>query len=207
MSNRNLLRTEYRTPTHANLKIRLGYEPLLQSDRVHNDAMLLKKYERRFVKTDYKNNKVVQIDDRTGQPYNQKEAVKYINLNKYGTETPDKDYAYLERKRQLDARETRIDKSEEHGPLGFRKALSRKTDSGSTIVEGQHQTHVDKRRSKLAKERAKLAILKEGTSFDKPTEEEIKEQNQKLLPKAKVEKVNGETKINLNKIRIPNYDE
>ena len=181
MSNRNLLRTQYRTPTLESLKLQLGYHPVLVADREHNDAMLLKKYQRRFVTTEYKDNKVVQIDSRTGKEYNQNEVIKYINLNKYGTETPDKDYAYLKRQLELNNLEERINKSEEHGPLGIRKFLSRKTGSGSTVVEGQHQTHLDNRRAHLKKERDKLAILKKGTSFGKLTAAEIKEQNINVL--------------------------
>ena len=163
---KNTLPTQYRTPTHQDLRRELGINTFGQ--RVYNDDHLLKKYEDRFVRWDFVDGKKVRIDTRISNThvYDPNATKKYINLNKYGTETPYKDYQYLERKRQLDAREKRIDKSEEHGPFGFRKALSKKKLGGGKIVEGQHQTHVDKRRAKLVKERDKLAILKEGTSFD-----------------------------------------
>jgi len=201
MSKRNLLRTQYRKPTHENLKLRLGYHPIFTVDRESQDRQLLGRYEDRFVKTDYKDNKVIQIDKRTGNIYNKEEAIKYINLNKYGTETPDEDYAYLERKRQLDAREKRINKSEKHGPLSIRTALSRKTDSGSTVVEGQHQTHVEKRRSNLVKEREKLAILKEGTSFDVLTLDEAQKDKDQILGKTPPVQVNGKD-VNSNKKKL-----
>jgi len=171
---KNTLPTQYRTPTHQDLRRELGINTFGQ--RVYNDDHLLKKYEDRFVRWDFVDDKKVRIDTRISNThvYDPNATRKYINLNKYGTETPEKDYAYLERKRQLDAREARINKSEEHGPLNIRKALSKKKLGGGRIVEGQHQTHVDKRRAKLVKEREKLAILKEGTSFDVLTLDEAK---------------------------------
>tara|TARA_R100001463_G_scaffold103559_1_gene157959 strand:+ start:54 stop:680 length:627 start_codon:yes stop_codon:yes gene_type:complete len=142
MVEKNTKKTQYRKPTYESLKLQLGYSPLAIADRDLNDSKLLGRYKDRFVVWDFKDGKKIQFDERTGKIFNEKEVIEYINLNKYGTKTPDADYAYLDLKQK-------IEHSEKVGPNPIRKFLSRKMKGGGTIVEAEHQAHVNKRKEKL----------------------------------------------------------
>ena len=155
MVEKNTKKTQYRTPTYNSLKLQLGYSPLAIVDRDLNDSKLLERYKDRFVVWDFKDGKKIQIDERTGKTFNEKEVIKYINLNKYGTETPDTDYEYLDLKQK-------IEHSEKVGPNPIRKFFSRKKKGGGTIVEAEHQAHVDRRKEKLdeLKDKSSNAVVK-----------------------------------------------
>tara|TARA_R100001082_G_C4302040_1_gene132858 strand:+ start:64 stop:732 length:669 start_codon:yes stop_codon:yes gene_type:complete len=139
---KNTLPTEYRTPTYKDLRRELGINTFGQ--RLYNDDHLLKKYEDRFVKWDFVDGKKVRIDTRISDThvYNPNETRKYINLNKYGTETPLEDFRYLDL-------EQKIERSEKVGPNPIRKILSREKLGGGKIVEAEHQAHVDERKKEL----------------------------------------------------------
>ncbi len=93
-------KTKYRKPDLETLRLQLGYSGLAPKTGGpgSEDKQLVERYEDRFVRDGLtQDGKKIRIDERTGKPYDPSDAKRYINLNKYGTETPDEDFAYLSR--------------------------------------------------------------------------------------------------------------
>jgi hypothetical protein len=152
------IETQYRKPDLEQLRYGLGYKAGMPVDRQGNDKALLNKYEARFVRPDLpekgpSKGKEILIDTRTGKKYDPKVAMRYIYLNKYGTETPDEDYAYLDKKEYIE-RKTRT------GPAGFRVALSRKTPDGVPLVEKRHKKYLDEQEKVLNELYKKTSLYK-----------------------------------------------
>jgi len=140
--------TQYRKPTLESLEDRTKW----RSSEDQKIKALLGKYKKQFKAKD-KNG--AWIDDRTGEKWSDTDAIKYINLNKFGTETPLKDYEYLKRTKE-------IDKKEETGPLGIRRKLSQKGEGfskdGTKYVDIEHDQYIERKREELEQ-------LKKQTSF------------------------------------------
>ena len=147
-------KTKHRKPDLENLRLQLGYSGLAPKagGPGSEDKQLVERYEDRFVKDGLtQDGKRIRIDERTGKPYNPSDAKRYINLNKYGTETPDEDFAYLNRKDVLD-------RKEKTGPMGIRRFFSEKGTGGSKFVDLEHAAY-------LKRENKELEQLKKKTSF------------------------------------------
>jgi hypothetical protein len=154
--------TKYRKPTLESLRLQLGYDPLFPTagGAATGDKHLLEKYEARFVRDGLtQDGKRIRIDERTGKPYNPSDAKRYINLNKYGTETPEEDFEYL---RQKDI----LDRKEKTGPMGIRRFFSERGTGGSKFVDLEHAAFLQERRKDLEE-------LKKGTSFNEVNQEPL----------------------------------
>ena len=147
-------KTKYRKPDLESLRLQLGYSPLAPTagGAATGDKHLVEKYEAKFVRDGLtKGGKRIRIDERTQKEYDPAEAKRYINLNKYGTETPEKDFEYLNRK-------DIADRKEQTGPMGIRRFFSEKGTGGSKFVDLEHAAY-------LKQEREELEQLKKETSF------------------------------------------
>ena len=159
-------------------------EKLLKNTSAASKAGLIANYQDTYGKAGkIIKGKWVRWDSRTNKKYDPTIAWKFINLEKYGTETPKEDLKYLR------AKDLQIRKEE--GPK-YNDPLRRKF-SRKLVIDDKNEfgTVYDKESSlKIKKDRAKLNELRKQTSFYRLNQsaktEETKDKATKLLDENKV---------------------
>ena len=154
-----------------------GFTPLVLQDQ-------MKLYRKKNVQTKQYNDKTKKFewfDQRTGTFFDKTEAKKYIDteyqaslkkyyLEKFGTETPNKDLKYLKEAVNLEKFKNRKNLSIDRSSSllhGFRKLISRKVEgSDQKVFDAEHDQEIAKRNQLLIKS-------KEGTSYARKDNAEL----------------------------------
>jgi hypothetical protein len=147
-----------------------GFKPLVLQDQMklyRKANVTTKQYNKKTKKFDW-------FDQRTGTFFDKSEAKKYIDteyqaslkkyyLEKFGTETPNKDLKYLKEAVDLEKFKNRKNLSIDRSSSllhGFRGLISRKVEgSDQKVFDAEHNKEIDKRNQLLIKS-------KEGTSYE-----------------------------------------
>jgi len=154
-----------------------GFTPLVLQDQ-------MKLYRKKNVQTKQYNDKTKKFewfDQRTGTFFDKAEAKKYIDaeyqaslkkyyLEKFGTETPNKDLKYLKEAVNLEKFKNRKNLSIDRSSSllhGFRKLISRKVEgSDQKVFDAEHDQEIARRSQLLIKS-------KEGTSYARKDNAEL----------------------------------
>jgi len=154
-----------------------GFKPLVLQDQMklyRKANVTTKQYNKKTKKFDW-------FDQRTGTFFDKSEAQKYIDteyqaslkkyyLEKFGTETPNKDLKYLKEAVNLEKFKNRKNLSIERSSSllhGFRNLISRKVEgSDQKVFDAEHNKEIDRRNQLLIKS-------KEGTSYERKDNAEL----------------------------------
>ena len=154
-----------------------GFKPLVLQDQMklyRKANVTTKQYNKKTKKFDW-------FDQRTGTFFDKSEAKKYIDteyqaslkkyyLEKFGTETPNKDLKYLKEAVDLEKFKNRKNLSIDRSSSllhGFRGLISRKVEgSDQKVFDAEHDKEIDRRNQLLIKS-------KEGTSYERKDNAEL----------------------------------